>query len=59
MAKRRQRAKLERRIADALRVPAGPIDLRTIDPGSTPELDGGKKDPADVDEQRARLLGGP
>jgi len=31
-----------RRISDALRVPAGPIDVRSVDPGETPELDGGK-----------------
>jgi PPK2 family polyphosphate:nucleotide phosphotransferase len=42
MAKRKRRKSSERRIADALRVAAGPIDLRAIDPGSTPGFEGGK-----------------
>jgi PPK2 family polyphosphate:nucleotide phosphotransferase len=32
----------EPRLSDLLRVPAGPIDLRTIDPGGKPGFDGGK-----------------
>ena len=44
MAKGKRRKTSERRIADALRAPAGPIDLRTIDPGATPQFEGGKTD---------------
>lgn len=41
-----------RTVGAALRLPPGPVDLRGIDPGGTPGLDG---DRADAEDQRAAL----